>query len=97
MAKIKTSENAKGERIYKFICPACSCEHAFNDGWSFNHDYDKPTISPSFLQRGFLGFKGEDPMYGTCHSFIKDGMIQYLGDCTHEMKNKTVELPDITE
>lgn len=97
MTKIKESKNSKGEKLYKFICPGCNCEHAFNDGWSFNHDYDKPTISPSFLQRGFLGINNEKPMYGTCHSFIKDGMIQYLGDCTHDLKNTTVELPEFTE
>jgi hypothetical protein len=29
-----------------------------------------------------------------CHSFVKEGMIEFLSDCTHDMKNKTVELPD---
>lgn len=27
-----------------------------------------------------------------CHSFIKDGMIQYLNDCTHEFKGQTIAL-----
>lgn len=31
-----------------------------------------------------------------CHSFIREGMIQYLDDCTHELKGQTVALPDIT-
>lgn len=30
-----------------------------------------------------------------CHSFITDGKIQFLGDCTHEMAGKTLELLDI--
>jgi hypothetical protein len=29
-----------------------------------------------------------------CHSFIKDGKIQFLGDCTHELAGQTVNLPD---
>lgn len=29
-----------------------------------------------------------------CHSFVRDGQIQYLGDCTHEYAGKTVDLPD---
>lgn len=29
-----------------------------------------------------------------CHSFIKDGKIQFLGDCTHALANQTVDLPD---
>lgn len=29
-----------------------------------------------------------------CHSFVTDGRIQYLGDCTHNLANQTVDLPD---
>ena len=36
-------------------------------------------------------------LHDRCHSFIKNGMIQFLGDCTHDLKNKTVELPDVDE
>lgn len=28
-----------------------------------------------------------------CHSFVKDGRIQFLGDCTHALAGWTVELP----
>ena len=27
-----------------------------------------------------------------CHSFVTDGKIQFLGDCTHELAGQTVEL-----
>lgn len=30
-----------------------------------------------------------------CHSFIREGKIQFLNDCTHELAGKTVELTDI--
>lgn len=29
---------------------------------------------------------------GICHSFITDGKIQYLSDCTHELAGQTIEL-----
>lgn len=29
-----------------------------------------------------------------CHSFVTDGKIRYLNDCTHHLKGKTVELED---
>jgi hypothetical protein len=29
-----------------------------------------------------------------CHSFVRDGRIQFLGDCTHSLANQTVDLPD---
>ena len=34
---------------------------------------------------------------GICHTFITNGQIQFLGDCTHELAGQTVELPDIPE
>ncbi len=30
-----------------------------------------------------------------CHSYVTDGKIQFLGDCTHTLAGQTVELPDI--
>jgi Tfp pilus assembly protein PilE len=29
-----------------------------------------------------------------CHSFVTDGRIQFLGDCTHKLANQTVDLPE---
>jgi hypothetical protein len=29
-----------------------------------------------------------------CHSFVRDGQIQFLGDCTHALKGQTVERPE---
>ncbi|MDR7867595.1 MAG: DUF6527 family protein [Sporomusaceae bacterium] len=42
--------------------------------------------------------KGEPPApfkCTVCHSFVRDGCIQFLNDCTHELAGQTVELPDI--
>ena len=30
-----------------------------------------------------------------CHSFVENGFIRFLGDCTHELANQTVELTDV--
>lgn len=35
------------------------------------------------------------PKCTLCHSFITDGKIQFLGDCTHDLVGQTVDLPDI--
>lgn len=32
-----------------------------------------------------------------CHSFVTDGRIQFLGDCTHAIAGQTVDLPDIAD
>lgn len=42
--------------------------------------------------------KGEKPApFGcfVCHSFVVDGKIQFLSDCTHELAGQTVELPEL--
>jgi len=31
---------------------------------------------------------------GVCHSFVTDGRIQFLSDCTHALAGQTVDLPD---
>ena len=30
-----------------------------------------------------------------CHTFITDGMVQFLSDCTHELAGQTLPLPDL--
>lgn len=32
-----------------------------------------------------------------CHSFVRDGKIQFLNDCTHELAGKTVELSEVED
>ena len=71
--------------------------------WSFNGDLIKPTVSPSILvtykhPKGYsndnhapIGYDG--PMeIDICHSYIENGNIQYLADCTHSLAGKTVPL-----
>lgn len=35
---------------------------------------------------------GYESLCCVCHSFVTDGQIQFLGDCTHALKNQTVPL-----
>lgn len=32
---------------------------------------------------------------GICHSFVNNGKIQFLTDCTHKLAGQTVDLPEI--
>jgi hypothetical protein len=78
--------------IYLFQCPGCGYSHWVRDHgkprWSiFGLENNSPTVSPSILVRGQY----------RCHSFIRDGNIQFLSDCTHNLAGKTVELPDWDE
>lgn len=91
MAKFQQLYDLEGH--YEFDCPGCKCSHYVNTkpergaAWEFNGDLNKPTVSPSILV-GSLGHVRR------CHSFIKDGNIQFLSDCEHELAGQTVELPE---
>lgn len=93
MSKVFIYKDEK-ETLASILCPACKCEHPFRiegEGrpkWTWNGDEEKPTFSPSML------VWASRPEY-RCHSFVKDGKIRFLSDCHHDMKNTTVDLPDI--
>lgn len=79
-----------------FFCEGCRCGHGFNatldrqPRWSFNNDLERPTISPSILVQS-----GNENGPTVCHSFVTDGRIQYLSDCTHHLAGQTIDLPDL--
>ena len=91
-----------------FWCPGCDEPHApvvqtpewMRPGsepvWTWNGDLDKPTISPSVLARANRLTDGETKKT-VCHSFLRDGKLEFLGDCTHDLAGQTVELPPLWE
>jgi hypothetical protein len=98
MAKIKKVEYKHDGKVFKtqymYFCMGCGYEHAFGliseDGnHKFNGDLNNPTVSPSLVQGWVAGQR--------CHSYIKNGMIEYLSDCWHKLKGQTIELPEIEE
>lgn len=82
-----------------FHCPGCRRGHGVpvdgSRGWVWNQNLEKPTLSPSILvtyNGSDAGVDGAPP--AVCHSFVTDGRIQFLSDCTHELAGQTVDLPD---
>ena len=72
-------------------CPGCNRVHLLivvTGGWEWNGSKTSPTFSPSLLVTGYSHKDNKN----ICHSFIKDGNIQFLGDCTHSLAGKTVSL-----
>jgi hypothetical protein len=84
-----------GKRV-AISCPGCGFDHEVvidgSRGWTWNGDFDRPTIKPSILVRWDFGEKREKKV---CHSFVTDGRIKFLGDCTHGMAGQTVDLPPV--
>jgi Family of unknown function (DUF6527) len=79
------------------------------DNWTYNGNPDSPTFQPSLLVTGTwseppvtaenLADWKRAPWQQTkverrCHSFITDGRIQFLDDCTHALAGQTVDIPD---
>lgn len=81
--------------LLSFRCPGCEDEHAISvegpGAWKWNGSMDKPTFYPSVK----VTWGGEAMGRFCCHSWVKDGQIQFLGDCTHKLRGQTVDLPDL--
>jgi hypothetical protein len=77
--------------------------------WGWNSSMTAPTFTPSVLVRSGHYVDGQHPCWCDynaahpghtgmlcyiCHSFVTDGRIQFLGDCTHKLAGMTVDLPE---
>lgn len=91
--KVKEIKNTDDSHFgWAIKCPGCRDYHILDSRWTFNGDMEKPTFRNSILSTH--GPEG-DRLRNICHSYVTDGRIQFLSDCTHSMKNQTVDLPDI--
>lgn len=54
--------------------------------WTWNGDTEKPTLRPSVLTENNSG---------RCHSWINDGVVQFLQDCSHELAGQSIPLLDV--
>lgn len=90
------------QRMLAHWCPACeelhpfSCEIAQRNGAkrTWNGDAYFPTFHPSMNIR--IG-PFEDGHFEVCHYWLKAGVIEYLGDCTHGWAGMKVAVPVIPE
>lgn len=95
----------RGGDLLVFKCPGCQRNHGVRiralsspgdhngPGWEWNGNAEWPTFSPSVLvtyDGADAGIDGAPP--AVCHSFVVDGQIQFLADCTHALAGQTVPL-----
>jgi hypothetical protein len=74
-----------GDNLVKYFCPGCGEHHIVDERWQWNGDTEKPTLSPSVVTH----------TKPRCHSFVRNGKIEYLGDCEHSLVGQTVDMVDI--
>jgi len=89
----QTNPRIDGLRQLWFHCPGCKNDHAFTVGggpgprWIWNGSFESPTFHPSLMCN-------RDYPTSRCHSIVTDGVINFLGDCFHEMAGKSVPMVD---
>lgn len=91
--------NNTGEDVVVFQCPGCDIWHSFRiratgdkPVWDWNGDLDIATFEPSLMVNTIWGPNREKRV---CHSFVREGRIQFLSDCTHDLVGQTVEVPGL--
>lgn len=99
--KIEPLTDSEGKlHHYEFFCNGCSLYHSFRVAlaknerrdapvWKFNGDVENPTFSPSLLVtlRDTPTGSGKT---AKCHLHLRNGQLQYLSDCTHDLAGTTV-------
>lgn len=74
-----------------------------NVKWKFNGNLEKPTFEPSIKVDGTVPITDEEaerimagekitPRPLICHMHVIDGMIHYLGDCTHALAGQVIPM-----
>lgn len=92
---------------YQFYCPGCNCLHSYvvaswkdpegnqHTGWRFDGNLESPTFSPSLLI--FYTHPQTKQRVSICHVVLTNGILNFCHDCEHELKGKSVPLPEIPE
>src|SRR6478735_2170366 len=99
-AKFREQLNSDQQHYgWKFYCPGCAQYDEPGDGrlhsvhivdrtWTFNGNVESPTLSPSVLVTS-KHWRGAEIVELRCHSFVRDGRIEFLSDCTHSLAGQT--------
>lgn len=109
----KESHVTKGDETYRAIwvvCPGCKTEG--NSGlhmlpiepttkrpfWTWDGNEQAPTLSPSILTKSSY-YTGKDtpPRKFICHSYLRNGVWEYLDDSTHSLKGQHVPTPPLED
>ena len=108
VVKLAGYGTAAGRRVH-FRCPGCNSVHGITvdapNALAWNDDLGRPTFSPSVLVHPHatlidptldddkLTAPDNVTITPRCHSFVRDGRIEFLTDSTHELAGQTVDLP----
>lgn len=96
IAQLRTWATSEGYQVLQMWCPGCDDLHQINvkghGAWEWDGNLEAPTVSPSILVQ-----RGNQAGDRRCHSFLKGGVWQFLGDCTHALANQTAAMVPLPE
>lgn len=87
-------------------CPGCDDAHRFEivgedgshpdraDCWTWDGNLEAPTFAASMLVRWTWG---TPPVDKVCHSFVRAGAWEFLGDSTHALAGQTVPMVPVPD
>lgn len=104
----REGEGEHAQDFLWFYCAGCETHHRVpvtgRNAWGWNGSVEAPTLTPSIKvtwHRTTDGGRvrvtdqaGNDVMH-VCHTFVRDGRIEYFGDCTHALAGRTVDMKEL--
>lgn len=102
-SKLRTvNDHGKVYQALMFVCPGCVAggpegydgvhmlavnvsEDIGKPSWNWNGNLESPTLSPSILSDG----------YSKCHSYLTEGVFDFLTDSEHPLSGQKVPIPDL--
>lgn len=91
---------------HRYWCPGCDNLHSIavrpgkqpnGASWGFTGTLEKPTYTPSQLSEWEGLDKSGRKVKRRCHTYIREGKIEFLKDTTHELAGQTVPLPPLPD
>lgn len=102
---MQTVIHVRGSLYYR--CPGCKGEHSIPvlvgkkeaNHWEWNGDLIKPVVSPSVKHTYPESFYKQNPKARRycCHYFIREGVIEYCGDSSHDQSGMKLPMTAFTE
>jgi len=62
--------------------------------WDWDGNLEVPTLNPSILTR-IQPYDDQSAPLGVCHSYLRAGVFEFLGDCTHQFAGQHVPMPHL--
>ena len=107
----RAEDGRTGTMLYMW-CPGCDDLHGVEvtepaRRWEWDGNREAPTITPSILVSGvqwaaeFPFHKPQHPVAAgaptVCHSYVRSGRWEFLGDCSHALAGQTVSMVSVPD